>query len=444
MKHIKNNFIKASTIESGFWDFDGKLGCNTMYLITHVKDSFNLEILKESLKYIVKDIPILSCKMSKGYWRDKWERIENFDISQIIQTIRVDKDSFYDKAYSQFVQLVDKRIILENEPPLKVKIFYNEEIENKVIVFCIHHALADGRGSFQLVKLIGTYYYTLFNNNKLVPQKNYRKMSRLIFSFNMITIINMILLCLKGLFQPKLSDSFKPLLEMDNINNKGNGESIERIILSKENINKIKSFYKDFDFTINDIILLLTTKLMTKYNMILKEPSSCVGAALGIDLRRYLKEDILSITNYSVMEMFIVYNTETNDLPRMVEKLKSLKKRPFGIGLILQIFLSNIFPITVQKYIFNKWAKEFIIEGSVRMMQTTNVGKLDDYATPFGDVVENLSFVGPSPRYGFPEVSVSGYKDSLTIYFTKYNDENNLTKKVKNDFNELLNEILAQ
>ncbi|MBX4264176.1 condensation domain-containing protein [Clostridium estertheticum] len=443
---MKNIFLKAEPTESTYWNFDGKTGCNTMYIVANVK-TLNLEIFKESLKYIVKDIPMLACKILKGYWRDKWQPIENFDVSQIIETISVDKNSFYEKAYAQFLQLDEKRINLESEPALKVIIFYNEENEKKVIIFCIHHALADGRGCCEVVKLIANNYCTLLNNNRIVPQKNYRKMSKLLLSINLINILKMIYTELKNLFNPKLFKYLKPLIDANSENtHDSNHESIERIIVSKENIIKLKSLYKDYGFTVNDIILFLSTKLMSKYNRELKEPSEYVGAVMGMDLRRYLKKNILSITNFAIMKFFIVGNSETNDLPRMAENIKTFKNKLSGVGweFINQVSLSKIFPVEITKYISDKIAKFFIIDGGSKMIITTNVGRIDDYVTSFGDIVESITFIAGQPIYGFPLVTISGYKDTVTLYFSKYNDENNLTKKVRDDFNELLNEIITK
>ncbi|MBZ4646024.1 MAG: siderophore/surfactin biosynthesis protein [Clostridia bacterium] len=435
---MKNKPIKATILESAYWEMDKDIGCQTFYFITYVNENFNIEILKESLKCVVKDIPILSCKFTKGYWRDRWVPIENFNINQIIRTIRVDKKHFYDDAYSKFLQLKDKRLNLEKEPPLKVIVFYNEETEKKVIVFCTHHSFADPRGNSYLIGLIGSYYNALLHNKALKPKKIYRTLPKLIFSYGVIKAIKTFLKT-----ETPSMDSYKPLIKMDfDDSNNGSGESIERLIIRKEDLKKLKLYYKDYGFTINDIILYFTLKLTNKYNMNLKEPSSHACLSIGIDLRGYIKDDVLTITNYAGRDFFTVDLKDADDLPGFAKKLKAFREKQEGIGNVMSFVSISMFPIAIQKKIWKSAVGNSLKEWSLRTLVTTNVGKLDDFVKPFGDAVEDISIAMSFPYSGLPVISASGYKDTLTLYFTKFNDKNGLTQKVKNDFNELLNEIL--
>jgi NRPS condensation-like uncharacterized protein len=170
---MESRNIIANFNESMFDEFDGKVGSNTMYLVTDMKD-LDMKAFRESIKAAIKDVPLMASIINKGYWRDTWKPIENYDIDRFIKTYEVEENPFYEKAYSQFLRLTNKRIDMGKEPPFKVKVFYNKSNSKKVVVFCIHHALVDGRGCFRLVRLIGEHYNAIMNNQILKPRKNYR------------------------------------------------------------------------------------------------------------------------------------------------------------------------------------------------------------------------------------------------------------------------------
>jgi NRPS condensation-like uncharacterized protein len=370
--------------------------------------------------------------------------VEDYDINQIIKTYEVVEDSFYENAYLHFLQLTDKRINLAKEPPFKVKVFYNQSNNKKVVVFCIHHALVDGRGCFRLVRLIGEHYHAIMNNQTLKPRENQRAISVLLSSLNIIDVTKALASSFAGLFlDPINKASMKPLLPREFTSDSNSNETIERIVIKDEVLYKLREHYKDYNYTLNDILMHLTFKLMVKYNQTLETPSKNVCIALGIDLRRYFKKDYLSISNYSVMDSFTVKSDHVNDLSKMQKEFRRLKEKPIGLGVIVEPMFSSVFPIAKQRKMLNKWARKFIIEGSIRAIQTTNVGITDEHLLPFGDIVENISFVGCSPVCGFPQISIARYKDTLTLYFIKYNDNSGLVQKVKNDYQELLDEIIA-
>lgn len=440
---MENKKVIANFNESMFDEFDGKVGSNTMYLVTDMKD-LNLEVFRASIKAAIKDVPLMASTMSRGYWRDTWKPIENYNVDQYIKTYEVEEHPFYEKAYAHFLRLTDKRIDLAKEPPFQVKVFYSNSISKKVVVFCIHHALVDGRGSFRLVRLIGEHYSAILNNQVLTPRENYRSISTLISSLNIVDVSKALFTSFTGMFlDPINKASMQPLLPRECDSGVDSNETIERIVIKNEDLYKLRAYYKDYNYTLNDILMLLTFKLMVKYNKVLEKPSKNVCIALGIDLRRYFKKEYLSVSNYSVMDSFTVKSEHVNDLSKMQKEFRKLKEKPIGLGVIVEPVFTSVFPIAKQRKMLNKWARKFIIEGSIRAIQTTNVGITDEHMLPFGDLVDNISFIGCSPVCGFPQISIARYKDTLTLHFIKYNDNNGLARKVKDDYQELLNEIIA-
>src|SRR5699024_612861 len=61
------------------------------------------------------------------------------------------------------------------ESPIKIKVFRDNNSKRTVVFLCIHHAIADGRGSMILISLFEKTYKAIKNGETLPEIKNYRK-----------------------------------------------------------------------------------------------------------------------------------------------------------------------------------------------------------------------------------------------------------------------------
>ncbi len=439
---MNNKPIKATVLNSAYWNMDKDISNQTFYFITRVNERFNLEILKESLKQVVKDLPVLSRRLVDGFWRDKWVPIENFDSSQIIKAVKVDnvdKVSFYDKAYSHFIEMKNKRLNLEKEQPLKIIVLYNEKVKEKLVVFCTHHSFADPRGNCHLIKLIAERYDDILNKRTIKPVKNFNTMPKLILSYGFFKAFK------EFINTPKISmDTYKPLMDMDyDANNTNCKESIDKLEIKGEELNKLKAKCKEFGLTIDGMIMFLSLILVRKYNETLQTPSSHACLSVGIDLRDHIKGDALKIANYAGRDYYPVELKDTEDVYKFSRELKAFRDKQVGVGSVMQFVLPSIFPITMQKKIWRSSVGVALREWTLRTLVTTNIGRLDEFVKPFGDAVEGISAVVASAYCGLPLISVSGYKNELTLYITKFNDKKELVTKIKDDFNQIVNEIIS-
>lgn len=445
----KSGIIKASPTESGYLTFDKVTSNNTFYFVTYINEKFSVDALKESVKYVIKDIPKLSYKIKKGFWRDQWVPINDFCIDQIFETVEVEKEAFendeefLDQAFSKFVDCESKRINLEIEAPIKVKIFCNEKISKKILVYCVHHSFSDGMGTCQLIELIGKNYDAILHNKIPLRHENQSKIAGLFLSLHFKDIIYMFLSSFKTLLRPIMMALAKPLIEFKEKDNGLDEGSIERLLINTKELDKLKEKYKCYNFTFNDIILLLAINMMSKFNNNLKKPSRYLVASLSMNLRKYLSKDCLCICNYSGFDLLIINNKDSGEISKINKSIKDFKKKPLGIGFIMQLFMMNILPAKLQRGIIKSMMNSLAKKGGNYAIVTTNCGKLDKYVTHFGEGLEHISFIGAEVIYGFPSISASGYNDSMVLYFSKYKDGNQLCKVMKNTFLEMLNEILG-
>ncbi len=433
----------ASSTESIYSEFDGKLGSNTMYIVSMVDKGLLPEIVRKSLVSLIIDIPQISCHLKTGYKHDSWEPLTALVVDSLIEYEEVPEcmdGGFFEMAYLQFTVRKPAKINLGASSPIKLTIFHSQKTADQLVVLSVHHALADGRGIFQLFKLFCEKYAALEHGQEPAAIENVRSISEFLSSLKIRQILGTLFHSLAGFFQPFLMTNLKPLLEKDS-ESKTSGEgdtTVERLVLDRTAIKQLRKSFGEAEYSLNDIVLMLTLRLLDQYNVRQSISSRYVGVALGVDVRRYFTRDITSISNYSAMEMFIVSRRSLASPDAMRKKLAKIKVATLGLGFFIRPLLTSFFPIAKQKEFMNKWAQNFIVEGSIRMVQTTNIGKLDEYAAALGEKIRGMSFIGPAPRFGFPEISVSGFKGEVTIYFTKYDDKQGLCTKMMSDFNAIL------
>ncbi len=444
---MKRKIVKAGFMESSMRIMAGNVTCNTFYILLNANKNFKIDAFKKGLNLFVQDMPIFTCSLAKGKWRDKWVPIEDYDINKIVEVFNmknpssVDKASCCDEMFLQFSALKEKHIDIQKEAPLKVKIFNNEKTGDKLIVFCVHHCLSDGRGWMQTIKLIGSYYDAVLNNKTIKLEKNYRKMSKFVFSVSLSDYLRTI----KGLSKPSKLQTMKPVLDTSGIKAASidyNDTSIEKIIITEEQLNSIKKHYKAYNFTVNDILMHLVMKITDRYNLSLKEPNSYIGTGALVDLRRYFKKDVLSIANYFALESLEVDRSCIENLPKLAEELSAFKKRPLGLSFICPILLTSIFPVSTLEKIIGGMMEGFAVQ-SYMGLATTNFGKFDEYIAPYGSCIEGGAAIPSAGVHGFPSILVSSCKGIRTLYFIKYNDKDNLTREIKNQLNELLTELYS-
>ncbi|MCX7843035.1 MAG: condensation domain-containing protein [Clostridia bacterium] len=435
--------FKATVLNSAYWNMDKDISNQTFYFITYVDGKFCVDTLKESLKYVVKEVPFIACRLVNGFWRDKWVAVDNFSTDHLVRTINIDtttEESFYEEAYSRFLKMKDKRLNLEVEPPFKILVFQSKATQNKVVVFCSHHSLSDPRGSGYFIRRIGEHYNALQKGTATELKKNCYTLPKLIFSYGVLNSFRELI------NTPKIDiNSFYRMMDMDyHPENRNSEETIERLIIGKEELGRLKTFCKEYGLTLDGLVMLYALRIIRKYNERLEVPCSKACLSVGIDLRKHIKGDVLKISNYAGRDYYPVEISDADNISKFAKDLKDFKEKQQGIGSVMPFVILSILPIAMQKKMWRSSFGTALREWTLRTIVTTNMGRLDEFVIPFGDCVKDVSIVMASAYCGLPLISASGFKDSMTVYFTKFNDKDRLCQKVKSDFNALLQEVVCE
>ncbi|MCX7843034.1 MAG: condensation domain-containing protein [Clostridia bacterium] len=444
---MKRKPVKACFMDSCMRIMPGKVSCNTFYMFFNANSEFSIEAFSKAFERFAEDMPIFTCRLSRGYFKDKWVPVEGYDSSKTIELFNIstasEGDSVYDELFSNFSSLSNKHIDIEKEPPLKIKIFHDTNSGRNLLVMCVHHCLADGRGWLQSLKLLGEYYDAALKGQTVRQhKKNCRSISKFVFSVKPGDFLT----TFKNLSKPSKIKEMKPVMELGDYKNLRidfDDLSIEKIVINKEQLADIKNSYKKYGFTINDILMHIVLKITDKFNMELSDPNRYIGTGILVDLRRYFKQEGLTIANYFALESFEIDRTYIYDLEKFSEELAAFKRRPLGLAFIVPILFTSLFPVRMLENIIAGMMDGFNVQ-SYMGLATTNFGKYDDYVAGFGSCIEGAAALPTSGVHGFPSVLVSGFKDVLTLCIVKYNDKEKLTKRIKDELVQMFDSLKAQ
>lgn len=418
--------------------------CNyTMYFPMIFDNKFDLSIYKKSVDHLLNQIPHLKRKCKDHFWRASWVPIKDFFIDQIFYIEEIDgieketRKEFYSRAIEILYLMKDKVIDLEKEPPLKFKVIMTEDRRWTMVVLCVHHSVADGRGSMQIMSEIGDIYTSLVNNQKLPIIKNYRKIPYRFLKESLFKILIRTFTTKENVLAAEntidLTDCSKDLSKDENF------ISIE---ISKEKIMKLKAAYKEWSYTTNDIIvyllLLICSDLVDGKDV---NDSTVFNVGIAIDNRKNIKKEISTITNYASMCPFYIRHNTLMDKAKVKEELQNFKSTATGLSFSKEFMLMSLFPYAIQKKVFGGNIKNMIKGISCKGIQTTNVGELTKFVGNYNHTLKYAEFIGPAGKYGMPILSISLYEGDMRIYFRRTDDSNCLCNQLRDLLKMKLNDI---
>jgi NRPS condensation-like uncharacterized protein len=434
------NHINAKILDSAVVEVDKDVTKQIFYYLISFSEKLDFECFKKALNNTIEDLPILKSTFKSGFWKDKWVVLKNFQLDRLLIVHKIDDKQFSTDAYNEFLNYKEKIVLPEKEPPFKCFAVTGKNSGKKLIVFIVHHSLADPVGGVELVKYIAEHYDAVINNKVFAKRRNHRGLETLLRAIGPSKIF-------KAVRQMSKKDDTAPVyreicpLDYDNTE-KGKCRIIDRLEISPEQMKKLKEVYGKYNFTVNDLLLIITAKLTKHYNENLKNPSSHIYLSVGVGLRKYLKKNLLTITNYAGRDEIVLNYNDVDNLDVLQNKFREFKQKPVGICFLIPFLALALLPIKLQKKIWRNSQKDSLIKWSNKAFSTTNIGLLDKFVQSFGDCVEDASFFASFGYSGLPLISASGYKGKISVYFTKHKDSSGLVKKVKNDFEIIFNKII--
>jgi len=189
-----------------------------------------------------------------------------------------------------------------------------------------------------------------------------------------------------------------------------------RLVLAPEQLERFKRRCKQQGASVNDGLIAALAKVAAE-----RSPRGPVAVIYTMDLRRYLARPRLIATNISGIITAFVARRDIGDLAATaaaVSRTTARQKRRFpGLAYVLTpaVFATGA-PHALVRWFVRGWSRVAIDLPLRRALLLTNVGRLDDGLSAFGDDIEDVSIIGPTiENVPLPAVVALGYRGQLML-----------------------------
>ena len=388
----------------------------------------NFDILKKAIRLAIYAEPIFSCFYQEGIKDSWWQKQENIDTSLLIDLKEVDteRDSEIDKFLTMEV------------PPFGFPIVRARIIRTRLKdVLCINmnHTPTDGAGLKRFVKILASAYTNLIANPEffIKPEINGKRSLKQVTEH--FTFFQKLKFAREGFKSPKrgLTWSFDwgPT-------NGVNPKHITRVKINSDSFEKIKSYSKLNDATINDIVLAAFIRSFTTTNI--RNNYAAKPVIVPVDLRKYVKPSacsaICSLTGSLICNIGKISGNSFKDtLQKVKDEMNKKKLTHAEMNRIIQIeVLSAFIP-------YNKLKEKLMNLKMPPIPLVTNVGIINPSDIDFNDInVEDAFLAGAISLENYFSMAYSTFQKAIT-FSIGYTGGKIQEKKVKDFFECFITEL---
>jgi NRPS condensation-like uncharacterized protein len=360
-----------------------------------------------AVRGLVRAYPILGCKYVPRFWRDRWEPVPDFPIERIV-SVRAARD-----LESETRALASEKIDTGREWPLRVRLLTHAGGSRLIVV--MPHLVADGNGMLVAVRELAAQMMGGGAGGSVPMNRSFGQIVRALRVRELPTLagelVRQMRRNLSVPFLPKWTNGFHPLpaAERDGLDN------VERITLEGASATTFTANCRRHGATVNDGLLAAAAKAT------LPLAGRGTGIAYTVNLRRFLTDPGPIVANLSGVGSVHVDHAMAQDSGELLrnvarqtgEQKARLPGLAFGLlQLILFGWLTHGFLHLFGKFAFEKG----MLLQATRTPLMTNVGVLDPYLEPFGDLARDGWMSGPF-YIGFPApgAMVTTFRGNISV-----------------------------
>ncbi len=426
MTSIGRKTIKAEIIDSVAWCGDEVFAPALLHFLLEFDPAHSREKLVEGLRRTIRQVPMLGCRLERGTWRDRWVHIPDLDPGGLIEETEVSEDppgvDFQDQAFRGFARRAHEAFDISKGPPFRLLVFRRGE--KGLLVFRFHHALSDGNGCLEVLRLFAKNIAKDAAAETPLPVPMERSYFQVLRSFGLRDVPGVLHEIAVETLRPWALFFSKPLIQFDYSASPSAQRTacLESLVIRGDDYRSLLKAAREHGLTINDMLTAALLAVAAEYNSKTPEPSRFLNVIFTVNLRRFLPESGVRVANISG-DCFLVSRPERVQsfaaaAAEVSRKTGEMKRKYMGVGFVLAPQLMSFFmPSSLLHFFARNYVGFLFRQAGLHSMAMTNIGAMDDFLAPFGESLRHASFIGPIWEIPFPFVSVTGFRDSITIYF---------------------------
>ncbi|MFI5298232.1 MAG: hypothetical protein ACHREM_09055 [Polyangiales bacterium] len=396
--------FRAELADVGLFGSMERYGDLGIHAVIDLRRSFSRAELERALEAAVAAFPVLGRRYVPGFWQDQWHEVEG-PISDAVHV--VDEPSDLDAQTAAWAR---RPIDSLRERPLRLVSLRRGE--GSRLVLSITHLAVDGGGAAAVGHVLGAH---LYGRSPAVPTDARRNAGSALegLRWHHLPVLardmaGTALLPLRILRAAKRTRHFptSPASEA----------SWRHLTISVAEVARLKALCGPQGASVNDALIAALARVAAG-----RSSRGPLAVMYTMDLRRYAGAPRLTAANTSSILSVLVPREAVTDLASAAGAVAKLTARQRK-GLAGPAFL--LAPLTLALGAPHAWARQLtrwlhpvIIELPLRRgLVFTNVGRIDEGLTAFGDDIESLRVIGPNMHgVTVPAVVAFGFRGELHL-----------------------------
>jgi NRPS condensation-like uncharacterized protein len=405
----------AELTDAGLIGIMRRYGDLCIHAIIDLRRSFSRAELEAAMEATLMDFPVLGHRYAPRFWRDRWVAVTG----PISDLVRMDDDAppFEGHEVRADVEATTHAWIrcsidATTERQLRIVAIARPDGGMRLILSILHLAV-DGAGMAAVGHVFGAHLYGVSPSLPIEPRRDVRHALDGLRWYHLPSLATgmarLALQPIRQLAAARRDREYKGRSKGDVC------AAWRHMTIRAAELRRIKAACPS-DTSINDVLMAALAQIAAR-----RSSGGPVVVTYTMDLRRYSKEPRLTATNSSSVLSTLVPREAITTLPETARAVAAITSRQMrrlaGPAFMLGPHALGIgLPHAVARRFVGLLAPVLVDLPLDRGLLMTNVGRIDDGLSAFGDDVTAIRIVGPNHE-GFPVplVVAFGYRGELHL-----------------------------
>lgn len=406
------NMANFKTFNAPMWDqmqvFCKHISDHQIRLILYFNCTLDEKIIKKAVKITLDNNPISFARYIEGKRKAMW-KISEPNLDKIL-SIQISQE-----PEKLLQEILLKKIDTLAGPQLNITLI---RYKTDILVLNFDHAITDAAGvknfTYQLAE-----NYSYIAQNMSIPKQNYtsRRSSKVLY--HKLKISEKWLVFKSAFANKRMAPTFNLQSELDNILY----PKFKTLTINPDEFEKIKKFGKQYNATINDMILALLYHTLKKVSYNSNRTNRITYTS---DLRIFMEEgEYDTLSNFSAIHSLDIDNTK-NDFVSLLKCISSkTQKRKQKISNLTDFpLMAMLFKLISYPKLKSMFHNEFdkVKKGIINASPgITNLGIIEETKIAFDSIIPSQAYMlGTLNHPNLCIVSLSTFKKHLTLSTGSY------------------------